>query len=133
GFRRKFRRTKSRGVHDHADARARFRKWNEPEPAVESAHHPDERGVAAGKSFDLFVMREDGKLLQVIVSLLQFEKTAEQSLASAAIEQVATCDCRSCTGRIYDVDLHAVIGEIHRLHLGFLTHFGADLARVIEQ
>ena len=73
-------------------------------------------------------MREHRKLLQMIVGLLEVEQTAEDCLASAAIEQIARVDCRFCAADRFDLDLHPVAAEIERRHFGFLTNFRAILA-----
>jgi hypothetical protein len=72
-LRRKFCRPKRGRVHDHADAGARFGERNHPKPTIETAHHSDERGVASGKAVNIFVMREHGKLLQMVVYFFDVE------------------------------------------------------------
>src|SRR5437016_5168203 len=66
-FRGEFQRAESRCVHDHADTHPRRRKRNQPKPAIEPAYHPDKSAVDAVRASDVFVMREDGEFLQVIV------------------------------------------------------------------
>src|ERR1700681_1569797 len=78
-------------------------------------------------------MRENGKFLQMIVHLFKFEKAAEHRLPAAAIEQIASFDCRSCAGGHFDVDLRAIVFESDVLHGCFFADFGAVFTRVIEQ
>ena len=133
GFRREFHRAKSRRVHDNADAHARLRERDHPEPAVESAHHADEGAVDSFWAIDIFVMREDRKFLEMIVGLFEIVKIAKHGLAPAAIEQVPGFDRFVRTGRSFDVDLHAVGRDRDSFYFGFLTNFSAVLARVIKE
>ena len=85
---RHFQIAKSLRVHDHANAHARRRQWDHPEPAIEAAHHANERSVDSRVAIDILVVREDGKLLQVVIGLLQLEEISNDCLPTAAIEQI---------------------------------------------
>ena len=78
-------------------------------------------------------MREDRKFLQMIVGPFEIKRAAEDSLPSAAIEQIPRFDCWFSAVERFDVDLHPIVGEIELRHLGFLTDFRAILSRMIEQ
>src|SRR5205085_6039882 len=104
-----------------------------PEPTVESAHHSDQRGVFPGKAMDIFVMREHGKLPQMIVGLLEIEQTAEHRLPAAAIEKIARFYFRLRLVRRFDVDLHLIVSELELCHFRFFANLGAVFARMIEQ
>src|SRR5439155_14345974 len=133
GFRREFHRAKSRGVHDNADAHARLRERDHPEPAVESTHHADKRAVDSFWTIDIFVMRKDGKFLEMIVGPFEIVKIANHGLAPAAIEQVPGFDRFVRTGRSFDVDLYTFGRECDFFNFGFLPNFSAVLARVIKE
>ena len=78
-------------------------------------------------------MREDGKFLEMIIVLFEIVKIPKHGLASAAIEQIASFNCRSCTGGIFDVDPHAFVFKSDVLHVCFFANFSAVFARMIEQ
>src|SRR2546423_6667598 len=69
----------------------------------------------------------------MVVRFFDFEKTAQDRLPAAAIEQISRVDGRFCALRCFDVDLHAIGTEIDPLHFGFFADFGAVFARMIEQ
>src|SRR5439155_8274284 len=112
---------------------ARLRERDHPEPAVESAHHADKRAVDSFWTIDIFVMREDGKFLEMMVGLFEIVKIPNHGLAPAAIEQVPGFDRFVYAGGIFDVDLHAVGRERDFFNFGFLPNFSAVNARVIKE
>src|SRR5439155_10304231 len=111
----------------------RLLERDQPEPAYESAHHSDKRYVDSFWTIDIFVMREDGKFLEMMVGLFEIVKIPKHGLAPAAIEQVPGFDRFGCAGGIFDVDLHAVGRERDFFNFGLLPNFSAVIARVIKE
>src|SRR6266446_7644362 len=91
-FSAQFRFAKSLAIEHHADARAFWREWNNPKPAIDSANQRCQRAVDSFSARNAVVMREDRQLLEMIVSLLNSKLGAENGIASAGIDQVASAD-----------------------------------------
>src|SRR5205807_5560259 len=95
------------GVIEHdADARARGAERDNPEPAIDRAHHPRESAIAAFGALDTVVMREERNLLQVFVVFLELELRAYNRITAARIDDVVrgdliggTCFCVSLDER----------------------------------
>src|SRR4029077_10940103 len=80
--------TKNFTVENHADARSLIGKWNQPEPTINGTNQNRQRAVNSFRTPDTIVMREDRKLLKMIVSLLYLESPSEHRGTSAGIDKV---------------------------------------------
>src|SRR4030095_3244296 len=79
-------------IENDPDAGAILRERDIPKPAVGRAQLAGERALPPLVSPPAFVVREDGDLLQVSVSFLQLEMSAEYRMAAARVDHVARSD-----------------------------------------
>src|SRR5205085_10992572 len=98
-------------------------------PTIESACHSEQGGAFPWKAMDIFVMREHGKLPEMIVGLLEIEQTAEHRLPAAAIEKIARFYFPLRPVRRFDVDLHSIVSELELCYFRFFANLRAVFAR----
>ena len=79
-------RFEGRDVRDDPNAHLRRRERDHPKPTAAPGDDADERARDAFVPRDIFVVGEDGKLLQVRVVFLELEILADHRAAAAAIE-----------------------------------------------
>src|SRR6476659_8148436 len=83
---------KSFTVENNADARSLIRKWNQPEPTIDSTNQNCQRAVNSFRTPHTIVMCEDRQLLKMIIGLLDLELPSDHGGASAGIDKVTRLD-----------------------------------------
>src|SRR5207253_161195 len=75
---------------------------DDPEPALQSTNHTSERAIDPLLAFQPFIVGEERKLLQMLITFLQLELIPDHGIAPARVDDIAranifggTCFCTS--------------------------------------